>query len=98
MARPRSRPAALPMPWWLQSSVPDQSGHEWSLAREALAETDPLAKCRRVDLLWEAIECGDWHPASPDFSAELVCGRPDTPELVVPGKLKKRGLGSVEGR
>ncbi len=86
------------MPWWLQSSVPDQSGHEWSLAREALAETDPLAKCRRVDLLWEAIECGDWHPASPDFSAELVCGRPDTPELVVPGKLKKRGLGSVEGR
>jgi uncharacterized ferritin-like protein (DUF455 family) len=86
------------MPWWLQSSVPDWSGHYWRLAREALAETDPLAKCRRVDLLWEAIECGDWHPASPDFTAELVCGRPSEPALVAPGKLKKRGLGSVEGR
>jgi len=86
------------MPWSLPSSVPDRSAHYWREVREALAETDPLAKCRRVELLWDSIEQGDWAPSSPELMSELVCGRPAEPELVAPGKLKKRGLGSVEGR
>lgn len=78
--------------------MPDPSEHPWRQARQALAETDPRAKCRRVGLLGAAIERGDWLPSSPPSSSGLTCGRPAEPELVAPGRLKKRGLGSVEGR
>jgi len=86
------------MRWSTPSSVPDQSDHYWEQARQALAESDPLAKCERVDHLWQAVLDGDWSPASPKTDAELACGRPEHPRLVPPGKLKRRSLGSTEGR
>lgn len=70
----------------------------WQRARETLAETDPLAKCRGVERLQRSIEQGEWQPSSPQRAGDLVCGRPERPELVAPARLKKRGLGSVEGR
>ncbi len=78
--------------------MPEHHDRHWQQARDALAETDPLAKCQRVGALWQAIETGAWQPSSPEPGGDLVCGRPDRPELVAPGQLKKRGLGSVDGR
>ncbi|MEN1728791.1 MAG: ferritin-like domain-containing protein [Pseudomonadota bacterium] len=86
------------MRWLPPSSVLDQASQYWEEAKLALAETDPLRKCQRVDRLWQAISEGEWVPTSPTDSAVLHCGRPERPELVAPGKLKKRSLGSVEGR
>jgi len=71
---------------------------EWSLARDALAETDPERKCRLVDQLGERIGAGQWAPSDPGPPGILACGRPGRPRLVSPRELPKRGLGTVEGR
>jgi uncharacterized ferritin-like protein (DUF455 family) len=73
-------------------------GGPWSLAREALAETDPGRKCRLVDELAERIESGQWLPTDPGPPGLLPCGRPGHPRLVSPRELPKRRLGSLEGR
>lgn len=71
---------------------------EWSLARDALAETDPECKCRLVDQLAERLSSGQWHPSDPGPAGVLACGRPGRPLLVSPRKLPKRRLGTTEGR
>lgn len=83
----------------MRSSVPEAAatGH-WRDARLALLESDPFVKCERVDRLWAAVEAGEWQPSCPGEQRELICGRPDRPELVNPGQLRKRGLGSVAGQ
>ena len=78
--------------------MPDLQQNYWQSASDALAETDPQRKCQRVDQLWAAVSSGQWQPVSPDADLALNCGRPDQPELVALGKLKKRSLGHVEGR
>ena len=70
----------------------------WTAAKAALAERDPLAKCERVSALWQRITEGQWLPSDPGAVGDLVCGRPDNPELVSPAKLPRRSLGTVEGR
>lgn len=70
----------------------------WAAARRALAEQDPLAKCRQVGELWERVASRQWLPSEPGDLGELQCGRPDRPELVSPAKLPRRSLGSLEGR
>jgi len=86
------------MRWSALSKVPEQRQPRWEQVRLALAESDPLAKCQRVDELWAAIESGRWTPDSPGQPGLLACGRPERPELVPPGQLRKRGLGSLDGR
>jgi uncharacterized ferritin-like protein (DUF455 family) len=76
----------------------ESSPGRWRQAHEALAETDPVAKCDRVDALWAAVVSGDWQPSCPGEPGILACGRPGRPELVNPGRLARRGLGSLEGR
>jgi uncharacterized ferritin-like protein (DUF455 family) len=68
----------------------------WADARSALAETDPAAKCRRVDALWASAQ----HAAlgAPDEAPVPAAGRPERPELVHPSELPRRGLGSAAGR
>jgi uncharacterized ferritin-like protein (DUF455 family) len=78
--------------------VPEASPVYWRQAHEALAETDPLAKCERVGRLWAAVTDGDWRPSCPGEPGILACGRPGRPKLVAPGRLARRGLGSLEGR
>ncbi len=71
---------------------------EWSLARDALAETDPEEKCQLVDRLADRIGSGQWVPSDPGPPGLLACGRPGQPRLVSPRELPKRGLGSQDGR
>jgi uncharacterized ferritin-like protein (DUF455 family) len=78
--------------------VPEAAPSFWRQAREALAETDPVAKCDRVQQLWTAVQSGQWQPACPGEPGLLACGRPGRPELVNPGRLPRRGLGSLSGR
>ncbi|MFU8876925.1 MAG: ferritin-like domain-containing protein [Wenzhouxiangellaceae bacterium] len=66
----------------------------WRQAADALAECDPVAKCRRVDCLWACVEPA---PATPDVLPPMA-GRPDKPVLVAPSELPRRGLGTTEGR
>jgi uncharacterized ferritin-like protein (DUF455 family) len=68
----------------------------WADARAALGETDPTAKCRRVDALWAVAAEGPF--GAPDEAAVPAAGRPARPELVHPSELPRRGLGSVSGR
>lgn len=70
----------------------------WTDVREALSETDPQAKCLRVDRLWAAVERGEFEPSDPGSIPVPDVGRPEQPVLVHPSKLPRRGLGSVEGR
>ncbi|AKS42142.1 ferritin-like domain-containing protein [Wenzhouxiangella marina] len=63
-----------------------------------MAETDPLAKCQRVAALWAEVESGGWTPSNSADSGLLICGRPERPELVAPGDLPRRSLGSLAGR
>lgn len=81
-----------------RSAVPEGETGYWSLARAALAETDPAAKCDRVDQLWQAVAADDWQPSCPGEPRLLACGRPGRPLQVAPMQLRKRGLGSREGR
>lgn len=70
----------------------------WNDVRGALAETDPQAKCLRVDRLWADVEAGVFVPSDPQAVDVPPVGRPDRPHLVHPSELPRRGLGSVEGR
>lgn len=81
----------------MPSTSPDRS-HFWNQARAALAEPDPIAKCRQVAALWQQVLGGQWQPSDPGEPGELTCGRPARPEMVPPSKLPRRSLGSVEGR
>lgn len=67
----------------------------WAELADALAESDPAAKCRRVDALWNSISNDSSAPAE---STPPPAGRPETPELVSPASLPRRGLGSIHGR
>lgn len=78
--------------------MPESSAAYWREARQALAETDPAAKCGRVDALWAAVESGAWQPACPGEPGLLACGRPGRPKLVNPARLAQRKLSSLEGR
>ncbi len=84
--------------WLMQSSVPEAAISHWRDARLALAENDPFAKCERVEALWDLVVRGQWQPSCPGEQGDLFCGRPDKPALVNPGKLRKRGLGSLDGQ
>ncbi len=81
----------------MPSRNPDALNH-WQEARAALAEPDPVSKCRRVAALWQQVCEGDWQPSDPGVPGDLPCGRPERPEMVSPGRLPRRSLGSVEGR
>ncbi len=70
----------------------------WQRARAALAEPDPGAKCEQVAALFELVQSGRWQPADPGPCGVLACGRPGRPQLVNPGRLPRRGLGSLQGR
>ena len=70
----------------------------WSLARQALAATEPASKCRWVKALWQAVEQGDFKPTDPGVTDVVACGRPARPELVEPARVPRRGLGTPEGR
>lgn len=78
----------------------------WSDVRAALAETDPQAKCLRVDRLWADVDSGAFVPSDPQSGASSDSvvtqvpdvGRPEQPVLVHPSELRRRSLGSVAGR
>lgn len=74
--------------------MPDSN---WTTARQALAETDPVAKCDQVDRLWSAVTEGDWQPSCPGEPGLLPCGRPGRPQLVNPSRLARRRLGTRAG-
>jgi uncharacterized ferritin-like protein (DUF455 family) len=78
--------------------VPEAETAYWSLARAALAETEPAVKCESVDQLWQAVASEDWRPSCPGEPRLLACGRPGRPERVAPSQLRKRGLGTLQGR
>ncbi|MFW5927217.1 MAG: ferritin-like domain-containing protein, partial [Wenzhouxiangella sp.] len=86
------------MPSSTPSKKAESPGHYWDLARQALAETDPEAKCLGVDGLHVAIEEGIWVPSDPGTPGLLACGRPGRPRLVAPKHLPRRGLGTPAGR
>lgn len=86
------------MPLSKPSNRAEDPGGFWASAREALAEADPEAKCRRVDELAMAISDARWAPADPGPPGLLPCGRPGRPRLVAPKRLPRRGLGTVAGR
>jgi uncharacterized ferritin-like protein (DUF455 family) len=71
----------------------------FSATSECLALTDPERKCKAVDELWQAVEAGEFEldPHAPLLAVDEV-GRPDIPELVDPSQVKRRRLGSKEGR
>ncbi|MGD9021326.1 MAG: ferritin-like domain-containing protein [Lysobacterales bacterium] len=60
---------------------------------------EPEHKCTAVDDLWQAVEAGEFEldPHVPVLSVRKA-GRPDRPELVDPAQVKRRRLGSAEGR
>jgi len=68
-------------------------------AAQCLAISSPEEKCCAVTDLWLAAELGNFEfdPHTP-VQPIGVAGRPDRPELVNPSKLKRRRLGSPEGR
>lgn len=64
----------------------------------ALYETDPRAKCRMVDQLYEDLEAGVIAPEEmADLTEIMPAGRPELPLLVNPHEVPRRGLGSKEG-
>ena len=64
-----------------------------------LAMASPAGKCAAVTDLWLAVQLSDFEfdPATP-VSPIGVAGHPPRPELVAPAKLRRRRLGSEEGR
>ena len=86
------------MPLSMPSTTAETTGNEWSLARDALAETDPERKCQLVDQLAGRIESGQWSPSDPGAPGVLACGRPGRPQLVNPRELPRRRLGTIAGR
>lgn len=81
----------------INAEIADQASG-WPLAKRALAERDPSGKCESIAQLWQSIEDDDWRPDDPGPGAVVPCGRPAQPELVEPGAVPRRGLGSLEGR
>ncbi len=61
--------------------------------------SSPEEKCKAVVELWQAVQGGDFEfdPHTPVLPIGTA-GRPDRPELVAPSKLRRRRLGSEEGR
>ena len=74
----------------------------WQMARSALAEPDPWAKCEQVTALFAQAKADPSallaHTKPNWLTEDLPCGRPEAPQLIPPNQLPKRGLGSVEGR
>jgi len=73
----------------------------WREIAGALSESDPAAKCRRVDALWQAVAARPgWLGGVVDSASNTVppAGRPERPRLVRPAELARRGLGTLEGR
>lgn len=65
---------------------------------DALYETDPFLKCRKVDQLYENLIAGNIAPfTAEDVTEILPAGRPAKPELINPQDVPRRGLGSKEG-
>lgn len=64
---------------------------------DALLTRDPARKCAAARAL-HAADSSALTQASGTPQAVVVPGRPDTPTLVHPGQLSKRGLGKPEGR
>jgi uncharacterized ferritin-like protein (DUF455 family) len=66
---------------------------------ECLAITAPEDKCYSVTALWLAVEARQYSfdPHTPVTPIGLA-GRPDKPELVEPARVKRRRLGSEQGR
>jgi uncharacterized ferritin-like protein (DUF455 family) len=64
-----------------------------------LAISSPEEKCSAVNQLWGAIQSAEFQfdPHTPVIPIG-VAGRPDKPLLVEPSKLKRRRLGSEQGR
>lgn len=64
-----------------------------------LAIKSPEEKCAAVTDLWLAVQTGsfEFDPATP-VTPIGVAGRPVKPELVEPSRLRRRRLGSEEGR
>lgn len=62
----------------------------------ALAATDPSAKVAQVEQLAAAWKAG--HLVLDDTPVELVCGRPQRPQLVHPGQVRQRGPATLAGR
>lgn len=68
------------------------------LVGSALYESDPAKKCQKVDDLYAGVIKGDIVPyASADIAEILPAGRPETPLLINPQDVPRRGLGSKEG-
>src|SRR5699024_12149788 len=64
----------------------------------ALYETDPKVKCQKVDQLYADLIAGKIAPfAANDLTEILPAGRPETPVLINPQDVPRRGLGSKEG-
>ena len=74
----------------------------WVDVAEALAECDPVAKCRRVDAVWDSVSDDDRFEDNCRLDSEPAepppAGRPARPVLVAPAELPRRGLGSPAGR
>ena len=68
-------------------------------AAACLAISSPEEKCAAVNDFWLALESDqlEFDPHTPVVPIG-VAGRPDKPELVEPSKLKRRRLGSEQGR
>ncbi len=66
---------------------------------ECLAITSPEDKCCAVTDLWSAVEAGQYEfdPHTPVTPIGMA-GHPDKPELVDPSQVKRRRLGSEQGR
>jgi uncharacterized ferritin-like protein (DUF455 family) len=69
------------------------------LAADAFALPDPLQKCEATEALWARVEAGDfeWDRQTPAPPVNQP-GRPELPQLVAPGQVPRRRLGSAEGR
>ena len=66
---------------------------------KCLAISSPEEKCAAVTDLWMAVQSGsfEFDPNTP-VSPIGVAGHPAKPDLVLPAKLRRRRLGSEEGR
>jgi uncharacterized ferritin-like protein (DUF455 family) len=64
-----------------------------------LAISSPEEKCSAINELWSVIQAGEFQfdPHMPVIPIG-VAGRPERPLLVAPSKLKRRRLGSEQGR
>lgn len=71
----------------------------YELTRDALLERDPDAKTAKTGLLLRLYRKGELdNEARPDLPGTLEAGRPSRPELVPPGKVPRRRLGTPQGR